>query len=1169
MAEQVLATKINKMEMKGFKSFATKVEVPFSDGFNCILGPNGSGKSNVLDALTFVLGKAGSKSLRAEKTANLIYNGGKTKKAAKQGEVHIYFDNASGVFPVKEKEIKISRIVKSSGQSTYKINDETRTRTEITDLLAHARINPDGYNIILQGDIVKLVEMSPNDRRSIIEEISGINIYEEKKSKAARELERVDQQLKEAEIVLAERKTYLQELKKERDQALRFKELDEKIKRNKATINHRKRVEREEKISVLEEKMQKEKEKIQEIQDTIDDLKKQILEKKRAADEVSREIEEKGGKEEVKITREVEELKVDLALNKQRQQQLTTELERIKKRKNELSTSQKDTKERIARIEKDITTAEKKIATREKDRETIQKKVDDFRKKNDLESAAEMDGKVSDLDKQAETLQEELQGLREKQQQLLREKDKIEFHMQTIDEKVNKVLEAQKESKEQLQVLKNKRQELQGVLSELNRSLDRGSAIVPELQTAKGKLQSRQEHLAKLRARQASIQERVAGSRAVKKILEQHNPKIYGTVAQLGSASQEHSLALEIAAGARARSIVVEDDKTAQECIQFLKQHQLGVATFLPLNKLSARTIPTELRTLKLPGVHGLALDLVSYDKKFEKAFQHVLGSTLVVEDVSTARKVGVGRTRMVTLDGDLVESSGAMTGGYRARKKGSGAAFQEQELTGKLQELEKEVADYESVVSRLSSEQEGLQKSIEDLRGRRHELEDEVSALERELHIDSADIDASQEDKKRLKQEAQDLEQQIDDVIMDVSAKNKELGKLKQEKHALREKITAMRSPQLLAELNTFEQQRQKISEEIVEIRTQMQGLKNQISSVHQPELDNINKILEQHAKEHDSFVEEQETLKTTVKKQEAELKEKEKGVEQFRKQYKALFEKRSKLQEEVSTLEERTINEEEKVRKAEHTLNASQIQMAQLKAELSGILEEGKEYEGVEPYKTKAQEDILSEIKSFEKMVQDMGAVNMKALEMYERVEQEYQSLVGKKETLGTEREDVLLMINEIDAKKRELFMKTFTVVEKQFKDIFSSLSSKGEAFLELENEEDPFAGGLNIRVRLSGKKFMDIRSLSGGEKTMTALAFLFAIQEHQPASFYVLDEVDAALDKKNSERLSKLVREYCADAQYVIISHNDTVISEADTLFGVSMNEHGESQVTSLKI
>ncbi len=1164
-----LTTRITRMEMKGFKSFAHKVDVPYGPDFNCILGPNGSGKSNVLDALCFVLGKAGSKGLRAEKTANLIYNGGKTKNPAKQGEVHIYFDNASGVFPVKEKEIKISRVVKQSGSSDYLINDETATRTQIVDLLSHARINPDGYNIILQGDIIRLVEMSPNERRGIIEEISGISIYEEKKAKAERELDRVDQQLKEAEIVLAERNTYLKELKKERDQALKFKELDDKLKRNKATVLVRKADERKSRIAELESKIEKEESGIAAVQERIDALKKEIVENKRGIDKVTREIEERGEKEQVALHREVEQLKVDLAVKKQRTEQLTQELSRIAERRKSLEENKKSTEQRVAQLEKDIAAAHKRIAAREKDRSRLEAKADALRKKHDLEGASGMDGRIQEIDSAADSLQQEIQSLREKQQELLRDKDRLEYQIQTIDERMAKVLEAQKENKTQLARLKAARSELAGVKRELDGKLDRSSAVVSELQTARGKLETREQELAKVRARQAAAQERTAAGRATQEILalRSKNKKIHGTVAELGRVSEQYSLALEIAAGGRLRSIVVEDDRTAQDCIAQLKRSRSGVATFLPLNKLSSRPIPAELRNLKQSGVHGLAIDLVSFDKRFEKAFQHALGSTLVVKDLDTARKVGIGRVRMVTLQGDLVETSGAMSGGYRARAKGVG--FVEEEVAGRLAELEKEVADLQSVASRLSKEQESLTKDIEDLRSRRHKLEDEVASLERELHIDSDDVDASKGEKQSLKERAKALEKDIDAVVADVSAKNKELAKLKTEKHSLREKVTALRSPQLLAELNTFEQQKQKIGVEIAEIRTQADSLKGQIDSIHRPELENIDKILDQQEKERASFMKEQDTLGKELASLQKDLSVKEKKEAEFRKQFKGLFEERQKLQDEVTKREEKVIVEEDKVRKSEHARNASSIQLASLKAELAGIEEEAKEYEGVEPFKTKADADIQREIAQFERMVQEMGAVNMKALEMYERVESEYASLVEKKEVLGGEREDVLVMINEIDAKKRELFMRTFNAIEGHFKEIFLTLSRKGEAFLELEVPDDPFAGGLNIRVRLTGKKFMDIRSLSGGEKTMTALAFLFAIQEYEPASFYVLDEVDAALDKKNSERLAKLVRSYSDGAQYIMISHNDTIISEADTLFGVSMNEHGESQVTSLKL
>ena len=233
-AEAAKSTRINKMVMHGFKSFAKHTEILFGGSFNCVLGPNGAGKSNVLDALCFVLGKSSSRDLRAEKSANLIYNGGKAKNPAKHGEVSIYFDNSGRIFPTEDKEVKVSRIVRQNGQSIYKINDKAMTRQQITSLLSLAKIDPEGYNIILQGDIVKFVEMHPEDRRVLIEDIAGISIYEEKKHKAMLELEKVEQHLRETELILTERSTYLKELRKDRDQALKYKDMSDRIKQNKA-----------------------------------------------------------------------------------------------------------------------------------------------------------------------------------------------------------------------------------------------------------------------------------------------------------------------------------------------------------------------------------------------------------------------------------------------------------------------------------------------------------------------------------------------------------------------------------------------------------------------------------------------------------------------------------------------------------------------------------------------------------------------------------------------------------------------------------------------------------------------------------------------------------------------------------------------------------------------
>ncbi|MBI5881397.1 AAA family ATPase, partial [archaeon] len=306
-------TRINKMIMHGFKSFAKRTELLFGPDFNCILGPNGSGKSNVLDALCFVLGKSSAKSMRVEKSANLIYNGGKTKKPAPSAEVSIYFDNTTKEFPTDAAEVKLTRIVKQNGQGVYKINDETRTRQQILELLSLAKIDPDGYNIILQGDIIRLIDMSPVERRMIIEEIAGIGVYEDRKQKAMNELDKVDVKLKEAEIVLTERDTYLKELKKERDQARKYKELDSKIMVNKATALYRQMQQKDAEKEELDDRVKKHKESFDKTTGDSDKLRKESEELKKQIDEINKEIERRGEKEQLELHREVEKLKVELA----------------------------------------------------------------------------------------------------------------------------------------------------------------------------------------------------------------------------------------------------------------------------------------------------------------------------------------------------------------------------------------------------------------------------------------------------------------------------------------------------------------------------------------------------------------------------------------------------------------------------------------------------------------------------------------------------------------------------------------------------------------------------------------------------------------------------------------------------------------------------------------
>jgi len=1165
-------TRINKLVTKGFKSFANKTEMIFGGSFNCILGPNGSGKSNVLDALCFVLGKSSVKGMRAEKSANLIYNGGKRKSPAKEGVVSIYFDNTSKIFGEElGEELEITRIVKQSGQSTYKINGKTRTRQQILDLLSRARINPDGYNIILQGDIVQLVEMTPLERRGMIEEIAGISVYEEKKNKAIRELTRVEEKLNEASIILAERETYIKELKKERNQALKFKDLNDKIKQNKATSLNNKIKVKKDKKDELEKRINEHNKKIEGLKKEIEKLKDKIAEKKEEIEKINKEVEEKGEKEQVALHKEVEKLKVDVALNKQRVDTIGSEIKKIEDRKGELNENYKELIGKISVLDNTKKELEAQVKSKEKDFSLVEKRVADFRKKNKLEDAQEIDNRVAEIDKKADELQEETHKLREKQQELLREKDRFELMTRSIDDKIEKVLGIEKENKTAIEKLKKSKEGLKKKDGELEKALDYDSSLAEQLGKARDDLFKKKEEESSLKARSASIKESLAGGIAIKKIMELKAKGtvkgIIGTVSELGQVKDEYTFALEVAAGPRLGSIVVDSDVVAAKCIKYLKDNRLGIATFLPLNKLKPRPVKDELRKLDKPGVKGLAIDLITFPEKYRKVFAYVFGSTLVVDNVETARKVGVGKERMVTLTGDLAETSGAMQGGFRTRRKGIG--FQDKQIGENLKSLEIEIKDLASVVANLDVKRKNNEIRIGELRKERAELEADVIKLEKSLHLDSADLDANKKEKEKIDAELVEADKEFEKIRKDLIEKNKKLTSMKAEKQKLREHLSKLRSPALLAELNSFEQKKAELKEEINSLQMEQRNNESEIKNILGPEGENIQKILKQHEKEKADFFNEEKELQELIKSQEKELKDKEKTQADFYAQFKALFNKRTKLSDEVSKLEGNVMIKDNSIRDLEQRNNAIGLENASVKAELAGLEEEFKQYEGVPLFKDKSEEQIEKEIRQFEKMMSDIGAVNMKALEIYEKAESEYKQLLKKKDKLTDEREDVLIMINEIDSKKKELFMRTYDVLNENFKKIFDNLTAKGDASFELEDKDDPFVGGMTIKVRITGKKFLDIRSLSGGEKTLTALAFLFAVQEYAPASFYIMDEVDAALDKHNSEKLAKLIRSYCKSAQYLIISHNDAVISEADNLYGISMNKDSISKVTSLKI
>ncbi len=525
-------TLIKRIVAKGFKSFANNTELVFGDKFNCIIGPNGSGKSNCADALCFVLGKSSAKGMRAEKTANLIYNGGKTAKPSKEAEVTIEFDNSKKGFPIETEVVKITRIAKNNGNSIYKINDEIRTRQQVVDILNSAKLDPDGHNIILQGDIIGFIEMKPIEKRQLIEEVAGISMYEDKKIKCLSELKKVGMRLNEAEIILTEREANLRELKKERDQAIKYKDIQQLIGEDNATLIHLQIKEKELEVELIEKKFQESNLKIQKISQEITIIKEQIIGWKEEIKLINQEVEIKGESEQLALRKDIESIKEKIIKATSRLEICQTEIQKINSRKQQLQNDLRETENKILEVQKDRIRAETKLKETEYLEIEIRKEIEKFRNSYgvDSNSANELEAIEIEIEKN----QKEIEKVTEQKNSFLRIKDQLTFKINAIVDKFNFV--NGKANNPELLELKKKKEEFKDVTLKLNKSLNEDSAYASELYKLRQEYQEKSEEVSKLHAKNAGIHERISGDIATKEILKLKSKMggIHGTVSELG-----------------------------------------------------------------------------------------------------------------------------------------------------------------------------------------------------------------------------------------------------------------------------------------------------------------------------------------------------------------------------------------------------------------------------------------------------------------------------------------------------------------------------------------------------------------------------------------------------------------------------------------------------------
>jgi len=1117
--------------------------------------------SNIMDAMCFVLGKLSAKGMRAEKSANLIYNGAKKGTPAKEAECSIVFDNSNKSFSsISAPEVTLARRVNMAGNSVYKINDEVRTRQQVVDLLRTAGIEPDGHNIILQGDIVEFMEMKPEERRLLVEEISGISVWEDKKHKSLLELQSVDERLKEASIMLSEREAHLKELKKDRDQALKYKELEANVKDNKATWLHIRIKKKEEEKQELESKLNKQKQESEKIKNKITELTQLIAQKTEEVQKLTADMESKGDEERKKLSSEVITLRDGIARDEERLRTCKGEITKLAQRIQNLRKEMQEHDKKVDELDLQRIDWNKKIKSLTEEENKINDELKSFKQKHGIKDEG-FDTKIDSLESEIEKKQQEFLKEQEEKTALIAKKTHLELQIKASEDKIRDMLNLKKEDQEKLNKLKGLRQDFSKTVKEISQREEKDAQYVSKLAEIMKKHADTVQELARLNMRQVTFQELSFGDLAIKRVLEMKKG-IFGLVSDLGEAESKYSLALEIAAGTRIKSVVVDNDETAAKCIEYLKHNKLGVVSFLPLNKIKPAPQQPNIHELaSKKGVVGLAVDLISYDPKFKDVFSYVFGNTLIVEDVETARKIGIGNARMVTLEGDVLETTGAMIGGFRTKRAGN---FKEKSLSDTISKLNKEEANLKKQEEELHNLKLENDNDVWMLKSKKVTLEGEITTLERSIGI-ASNLSEIEKNKDQMAEQLRSIESQIKQSQSKADSHNADMQKLKEQRSQIREKL---KQPEIAAGFESIDQKKQSISMGLIESRSEIKRLNEMIESHHKVEMKKLQEIIGVHEKEQKSFEEEINTLTGGLKSKGSDLKSKQSDEQKFFKELQAMYDKKAKLTEVIRKHETQLAREEEIVNSLNYKINQSTLDNAKLSGDMAGLNEQFKEFADAKIRRGIELSQLEYEMKQFDRMMKDMGNVNLRALEVYDEVSKKHQEVLEKKEKLKIEKEDVLNMMHEIDGKKQYSFMKTFKVLQQNFQQCYSQLTAKGEAFLEIENKENVFEGGVDIKVRLIGNRYLDIKSLSGGEKTLAALAFIFAIQEFNPASFYLLDEVDAALDKRNSELLSNLIKKYSDKAQYIVISHNDHVITEADLLYGVSMQD-GVSKVVTLKV
>ena len=1177
---------LKNIEVQGFKSFAQKINFEFHNGITGIVGPNGSGKSNVGDAVRWVLGEQSAKQLRGGNMQDVIFSGTETRKPLSFASVAITLDNSDHKLPVEFNEVTVTRRLYRSGESEYLINGSACRLKDINEMFYDTGIGKEGYSIIGQGQIDKILSGKPEDRRELFDEAAGIVKYKRRKNTTIKKLEDEQQNLVRVTDILSELTKQLGPLERQSETAKIYLAKRDSLRELDVNMFLLESAQIQKDLQVLGEKNETASAQLassnQEYQQTkveYDRLEQELEELNQQMDEL-REKTQKNALQKQQLEGQInvlnEQIQAGLQSDTHFKNRLKTVEEDLKQKqqdrskvdeeKDSLHAIVKEAQSRLAEQEDRLHTVQEQIAQCEAAVEDGKNEIIEI-----LNSRATTKGKAQRFD----TLMEQV-GIRkaEVSQHILHLKSE-EAEQKTIRDKA---LNEYEQVTEEIRQMEQNTGQMEQQVHHLSEELKKQTAQMENSQTAYHREASRLESL-------RNITERYDGyGNSIRRVMEQKDrvSGIRGVVADLIQVNKEYEIAIETALGGSIQNIVTDNEQTAKRMIEYLKRNRFGRATFLPLNSINTRGEFGQKEALKEEGVIGLASDLVSVEKEYLGLTRYLLGRVLVVDHIDHA--IAIARKyhhslRMVTIEGESLSPGGSMTGG--AFKNNSN-------LLGRRREIE----ELEGKTAALKDEVDQLTAAMEENRHKRNMLRDQMTKLQEELRGKYVAQNTAKMNLAQLKDKEQEIRDGYERIRLDQEQIRRQLSEIQQDHDRINEELEASRQDE--KELETYIETRQKELEEWKNeegtVQRKLEKLRLEASTTQQKESfasENLSRLIS----EIQGLAQEKQTILEALEQGNTEMENKRRSVQELKEavsrfggqeeadreqlekwqkekdlkntSHKAFFEKRDQLSSQISLLDKECFRLKSQMDKLEESREA----------QISYLWEE---YEITPNNALQYRKEEYTDLKEMKKQngqlkdeIRKLGSVNVNAIEDYKNLQERHAFLSGQYEDLKTAEAQLENIIRELDEGMRQQFSEKFRDIQREFDKAFKELFGGGKGTLELEEDVDILEAGIKIISQPPGKKLQNMMQLSGGEKALTAIALLFAIQNLKPSPFCLLDEIEAALDDSNVGRFAGYLQKLTKNTQFIIITHRRGTMNAADRLYGITMQEKGVSTLVSVDL